>query len=373
MIRTTEYGEVTRFDLARTIAGKGRYWTAAYQVDGLLVDTGCAHSAHDLHRALNDTSLDLILNTHSHEDHIGANAVLQRERDGLRVLTHPSGIPVLADPRAKQPLHPYRRIYWGYPEPSIGGPVADGGEIETARYKFQVIYTPGHSPDHLCLYEPSMGWMFTGDLFVGGKERALRVEKLAMDTNAYRRSLIATVAVGGWVYLHNVVETYLLAASPGVKRLEGSGFKVTTPKKSARRAALRSLFFPGLGQRYAGHGGRGFLFRAGVFVLALFTIDAKLRYDLAVSDRNVAVLEYNNATSVPEREALLPEVLIQTVSVEERKDSVVAFAVATGLVWLANIFEAWGSGGGDEVHTDRFETSTTYRNSTVWQEVKFNF
>jgi len=205
------------------------------------------------------------------------------------------------------------------------------------------------------------------------EERALRVEKLAMDTNAYRRSLIATVAVGGWVYLHNVVETYLLAASPGVKRLDGSGFKVTTPKKSARRAALRSLFFPGLGQRYAGHGGRGFFFRAGIFVLALFTIDAKLRYDLAVSDRNVAVLEYNNATSVPEREALLPEVLIQTVSVEERKDSVVAFAVATGLVWLANIFEAWGSGGGDEVHTDRFETSTTYRNSTVWQEVKFNF
>jgi len=39
-----------------------------------------------------------------------------------------------------------------------------------------VIYTPGHSPDHLCLYEPSMGWMFTGDIFVGGKERALRVD-----------------------------------------------------------------------------------------------------------------------------------------------------------------------------------------------------
>lgn len=176
MLKTAQYGEVTRFDLARTIAGKGRYWTAAYQVDGLLVDTGCAHSAHELHRALSDTPLDLILNTHSHEDHIGANAILQRERDGLRALVHPSGIPVLADPRAKQPLHPYRRIYWGYPEPSIGGPVSDGGEIETARYKFQVIYTPGHSPDHLCLYEPSMGWMFTGDLFVGGKERALRVD-----------------------------------------------------------------------------------------------------------------------------------------------------------------------------------------------------
>ncbi len=204
-------------------------------------------------------------------------------------------------------------------------------------------------------------------------ERALRVEKLAMDTNAYRRSLIATIAVGGWVYLHNVVETYLLAAAPGSTRLEGSGFKVTTPKKSANRGALRSLFFPGLGQRYAGNSGRGLLFRWGVFVLALYTIDAKLRYDLAVSDRNVAVLEYNNATSVPERVALLPEVVIQTTSVEERKDSLTAFAVATGCVWLANIIDAWGSGGGEATHTDRFETSTTYRNSTVWQEVRFNF
>jgi glyoxylase-like metal-dependent hydrolase (beta-lactamase superfamily II) len=46
--------------------------------------------------------------------------------------------------------------------------------IETERYRFQVLYTPGHSPDHLCLYEAQQGWLFTGDLFVGGQDRALR-------------------------------------------------------------------------------------------------------------------------------------------------------------------------------------------------------
>jgi hypothetical protein len=205
------------------------------------------------------------------------------------------------------------------------------------------------------------------------EERAARTNKLAGDTNAYRESLILTAAVGGWVYLHNVVESYLLSAAPKTTRLEASDFKVSTPKKSANRAALRSLFFPGLGQRYAGNTGRSVLFRWGVFVLALFTIDAKLRYDLAVVDRNATVTRYNNASSVPERQALAPELVIRQESVETRKDRTIAFAVATGALWLANVFEAWGSGGGEPKRADRFEMSTTYRNSTVYQEIQFNF
>jgi glyoxylase-like metal-dependent hydrolase (beta-lactamase superfamily II) len=43
-------------------------------------------------------------------------------------------------------------------------------------FYFQVVYTPGHSSDHICLYEPECGWLFSGDLFVGGKDRALSAE-----------------------------------------------------------------------------------------------------------------------------------------------------------------------------------------------------
>jgi glyoxylase-like metal-dependent hydrolase (beta-lactamase superfamily II) len=174
MLKITSYGEVTRFDLARTLAGRGRYWTTAYLVDGMLVDTGCAHSAPELVRALAGATPERIVNTHTHEDHIGANGRLQRGPAGLEILVHPLALPVLADPRRAQPLHPYRRVLWGWPEPSQGQAVPDGAIIETAHHSFQVIYTPGHSPDHLCLYEPRQGWLFTGDLFVGGQERALR-------------------------------------------------------------------------------------------------------------------------------------------------------------------------------------------------------
>jgi glyoxylase-like metal-dependent hydrolase (beta-lactamase superfamily II) len=36
-----------------------------------------------------------------------------------------------------------------------------------------VVYTPGHSADHLCLFEENHGWLFSGDLFVGGRDRAV--------------------------------------------------------------------------------------------------------------------------------------------------------------------------------------------------------
>lgn len=176
MLKASKYETVTRFDLARTIAGRGRYWTSAYFIDGLLVDTGCAYTANELVRALHEMPLTYIANTHSHEDHIGANGPLQQERANLDIMAHPLALPILARPRERQPLHPYRRLYWGWPEPSSGKPVTHHETIETEHHRFRVIYTPGHSPDHLCLYEPDRGWLFTGDLFVGGRERALRAD-----------------------------------------------------------------------------------------------------------------------------------------------------------------------------------------------------
>jgi len=174
MLKISLYDGVTRFDLAPTLGGSGHYWTAAYLVDGMMVDTGCAHTARELVQALEGLPLARIVNTHSHEDHIGTNNGLQRRQDGLEILAHPVALPVLAGPRGTQPLHLYRRLFWGWPDPSQGHKIPDGAVIETEHYCFQVIYTPDHSPDHLCLYESGQGWLFTGDLFVGGHDRALR-------------------------------------------------------------------------------------------------------------------------------------------------------------------------------------------------------
>jgi glyoxylase-like metal-dependent hydrolase (beta-lactamase superfamily II) len=174
MLRWTNYGEVVRLDLARTLAGRGRYWTTCYWVDGVLIDAGCAHTAGELALFLKDRPLRVIINTHSHEDHIGGNGPLQQARPGLSIQAHPLALPVLANPDVEQPLHPYRRLFWGWPQPSTGQPLDDGQRIEFGGMRFRALYTPGHSADHLCLFEENHGWLFSGDLFVGGRDRALR-------------------------------------------------------------------------------------------------------------------------------------------------------------------------------------------------------
>ncbi len=174
MLKVTELGGVRRFDVARTLAGRGRYWTTCYLVGTTMVDSGCAHGAAELLASLGETPVERVLTTHTHEDHIGANGPLQRSRPGLEIRAHALALSVLADPGRRQPLHPYRRVMWGWPSPSTGLAVSDGQVIEAGEHRFQAVHTPGHSPEHLCFYEPDRGWLFTGDLYVGGRDRAIR-------------------------------------------------------------------------------------------------------------------------------------------------------------------------------------------------------
>jgi glyoxylase-like metal-dependent hydrolase (beta-lactamase superfamily II) len=173
MLFIQEIDGVQGIRLARSVFGKGLYFTAAYWVDGLVIDSGCSYTVRELVSALADLHVEMILNTHSHEDHIGANLSLHGLWDAA-IYAHPHALPILADPRNRQPLKPYQQIMWGYPEASQASAV--GEQIETQHHNFQVIHTPGHSPDHICLYESNRGWLFSGDAFVGGRDRALRAD-----------------------------------------------------------------------------------------------------------------------------------------------------------------------------------------------------
>jgi glyoxylase-like metal-dependent hydrolase (beta-lactamase superfamily II) len=239
-----ESGHVIRFRLARALLGRPAYFTAAYWLDGLLLDTGCAHTARQLGSALKGWRVDQVVNTHSHEDHIGANASIQ-ETFRCSILAHPFALPILQNPKLQQ-LQPYRRLFWGTPKPSQGEPL--GEWVETEHHRLQVIPTPGHSPDHICLFEPERGWLFSGDAYIGGQDRALRADYDVCGIIASLKRLaqlpVSTIFSGSGSVRSNGVQplldkiTYMEELGERILSLRDKGL---SPRRIRREALGREL------------------------------------------------------------------------------------------------------------------------------------
>jgi len=161
---------VLRLVMSRELLGKELYPAACYLAGTLLVDTGIAHLRSALVSFLGGKPLDAIVNSHAHEDHMGANAELQRER-GLPIRSHPLAIPVIGNPRRLN-LLPYQKFYFGLPAPAIAEPLGD--VVEAGGSRFRVHPAAGHSPDHVMLHEEERGWLFCGDAFIAGQDRVFR-------------------------------------------------------------------------------------------------------------------------------------------------------------------------------------------------------
>lgn len=170
MIHIQRFGDVAQLRMGRTVLGRPLYIACAYFVDGLLLDNGPPAVDRELRHLLSKMGIRNAVITHAHEDHVGNNMLL--ERLGIVPLAHPLALPLLSQPPYQ---HLYRRVVWGRQSPSTAQPLTN--EIATRRYHFQVLHTPGHSPDHICLYEERRGWLFSGDLFLSPYVKVLRVDE----------------------------------------------------------------------------------------------------------------------------------------------------------------------------------------------------
>ena len=185
MIETNTFAEITQFKLSRDFEGMAPpYWVAAYLIGGLLIDTGPEHTKHELMEAIATRKVDQVVNTHFHEDHIGADHLLVER--GLPIYAHPESIPLIAD---GYPLMDYQRFVWG--EPVWCKTTALPLVIETENFRFEPIETPGHSVGHIALYEPTRGWCFTGDIFARQDMKVIRPEESIPLTIDSFRKLIA--------------------------------------------------------------------------------------------------------------------------------------------------------------------------------------
>ncbi|MFG2937300.1 MBL fold metallo-hydrolase [Streptomyces sp. NPDC048282] len=126
-------------------------WIVGDEREVIVIDA--AHDAEAIAAAVDDRVLKAIICTHAHNDHIDAAPALA-DLTGAKIWLHPDDLPLW------KMTHPDR---------APDNHLADGMVIETAGADLTVLHTPGHAPGAVCLYDPGLGAVFTGDtLFKGG-------------------------------------------------------------------------------------------------------------------------------------------------------------------------------------------------------------
>ena len=188
---------------AISLIGGNYDYSVCYLVDNaLLIDTGFPWARRSLKNKLIELGLDkkikIVVNTHSHEDHVGNNDLII-ELTQAKLYAHPNGINAI-----KYPIeNPWYRNFMFGPQPSSETkPIPD--EIRLENYTFKLLYMPGHAPDHICLFEVNNKWLFSGDLYISAD---LDSQLREVDGNEWIESLKKAIQLKpSWLFdSHGVV------------------------------------------------------------------------------------------------------------------------------------------------------------------------
>ncbi len=158
----------------------------------LLIDTGwgTVEAFDSLEKQLAERGIDFkdisqIVSTHIHPDHYGLSGKL-KQLSGAKVILHRLETNMVDDRYVNVDTLLQNLAKWlhsnGVPDevlsklekaslgaiefvkPAVPDVTLNGGEtISTGTFSFKVLWTPGHSPGHICLYEPDHKILFSGD------------------------------------------------------------------------------------------------------------------------------------------------------------------------------------------------------------------
>lgn len=199
---------IDQIDENTYVISEYRHWeeTHCYLLNGgqrsLLIDTGLGiENIYDEVVKLTDKPVAAVA-THIHWDHIGGHKYFpnfyahEAELDWLN-----GGFPLSldtikemvldrCDPPEGFDVERYE-LFQGTPTRLL----SDGDVIDLGGRRIEVLHTPGHSPGHLCFWEPATGYLFTGDLVY---KDVLFAYYPSTDPEAYLASLekVAALPVG---------------------------------------------------------------------------------------------------------------------------------------------------------------------------------
>lgn len=120
---------------------------------------GAIRSALDRHELV----CKLIVNTHTHFDHVGGNADL-KAATGAEILVHPAEAEMLASVSEQA-------MMWGVTgaaSPMADRTIDEGDVLEVGALRLEVLHTPGHSPGSISLVIAGEGRILVGDLVFQG-------------------------------------------------------------------------------------------------------------------------------------------------------------------------------------------------------------
>jgi glyoxylase-like metal-dependent hydrolase (beta-lactamase superfamily II) len=132
----------------------------------LLIDTGCGIFPLKpiVQELIGDRRL-IVINTHSHWDHILSNnefSEIYIHQNEARFISNPINISNLKD-SSKDIVKVYEKYNFSIPPSSVIKTIDEGDKFDLGGYIVDIIHTPGHSPGSISLFT-NKNEVFTGDL-----------------------------------------------------------------------------------------------------------------------------------------------------------------------------------------------------------------